>query len=169
MRKSPLILGTLPFIVLFSVCAGAADWKSLSEQLRYPVKRINRIYDGDVFVDGHWRNAIAHLPAPILPKINAVKILCDRRVKICREFIAVLFTPEDGKHISNPFISIMEHDYKVLDWSDDIIRGIDKNPITDIELRISVKDNFAERIFRDTKARKSETSGPSILYVWTLE
>ena len=89
---------------------------------------------------------------------------------MCREFVAVLFTPEDEKDLSNPFLSILEHDYKVLEWSDNIIRATDRNPIANVELRISVKDNFAERIFRDTKAGEPETPpGSDILYVWTLE
>jgi hypothetical protein len=169
MRNIYGILRILSIIVLFSVCAEGADWEGLSEQIRYPVKRITKIYDGDMFIDGRWSNTVAKFPSPILPRINATKIWCYKRQKICKEFVAVLFTPEDTKGISNPFFSILEFEYKILDWSDDVIRAKHKGPVADIELKVSVKDEFAERTFGETKAGGVETSDPNSFYVWTLE
>ena len=176
MRKIYEILGILSIIVLFSISAEGADRKSLSEQIRTPQKMIKKLSVDEVLIWGHWKKIASKASSPNLAQINATQVLCDKQEQVCKEATAELYTSEDRLFVppfmgvvSSPSIMASYLEYRILDWSDNTIKAKYEGPIADIELKISVKDNFAERSFRETKARGSETSDPNIFYIWTLE
>ena len=59
--------------------------------------------------------------------------------------------------------------YQITDSTNDIIIAKWDAPVADVELKISLKDRFAERSYRETKARGDETSNPEIYGKWVLE
>ena len=62
---------------------------------------------------------------------------------------------------------IME--YRLIDWSSGVIRAKLEGYVADVELRISSKDQVAERSYRETRAHGSKTSDPTLFENWTLE
>jgi hypothetical protein len=59
--------------------------------------------------------------------------------------------------------------YQIIDWTNDIINAKREAPVADIQITISLKDNFAEKSFRETKARGSDTANPNVYGKWILE
>lgn len=123
-----------------------------------------------VFVKGRWKrsggNTTFHKP----PRINTVHITCDKKAMVCKEIIAMLVTPQETSWFDKPHLLIDETSYKIVDWSvDKVIRATHAAGVADFELRISIQDEFAERHWRETKARGSNTSNPSKFENWILE
>jgi hypothetical protein len=85
----------------------------------------------------------------------------------CEENIAVLATPQDTPPGNTLYV--LSTQYKIISWSNDIINARYEAPVAEFELKISVRDEFAERTFRETKARGSETANPNIYAHWVLE
>ena len=56
------------------------------------------------------------------------------------------------------FLRLASTDFKFIEWSSARIIARDEAHVADIELRISLSDRAAERSFRETKARASETA-----------
>jgi hypothetical protein len=80
-----------------------------------------------------------------------------------------LYTPEDQPKNPSSFLSILPFEYSILDWSDETIRAKYAARVADFELKISLKDGFTERSFRETKARGFEKSDPNVFETWILE
>ena len=168
-----IVIGTLLMIVFFSFnCAAALDWKEVSREIHLGLKEVTEV-KGYIVAEGHWRRMVGKTITAKLPLENSTYIVCDRQTRKCNEATAVLYTPEDtlpgaGIRIS-PSLSVLVLEYKIIDWSDGVIRAKCEGFEADIELRISVKDQFAERSFRETKARGNDKSDPNIFESWILE
>jgi len=87
----------------------------------------------------------------------------------CLEKTAVLATPEDSPILKEKFLYILDVNYRIINWSDDIINAKYEALVADFEIRISLRDKFAERSFRETKARGSETANSNVYEHWILE
>ena len=166
-------VGTVFIILFFSLnCAAALDWKEVSREINLGFKKVSE-FKGYVVAEGHWRRMSGRTIQAKLPLLNATYIACDKQAKTCNEATAVLYTPEDtlpGAGVrTSPSLSVLVLEYKIIDWSGDVIRAKSEGREADIELRISVKDQFAERSFRETKAHGSDKSDPNIFESWILE
>ena len=123
-----------------------------------------------VFVTGRWKRTKGTVKLNKPPIINTTTITCDKLSMTCREIIAGVIIPrEEPKLFEEPHLFVEETNYQIINWSDGIISAKHEAPIADFELRISLKDNFAERKFRETKARDSSTSDPKNYESWELE
>jgi hypothetical protein len=173
MVKVYQFIGTLFIIVFFSFnCAVALDWKEVSREIPLGLKSVIE-FKQYVVAEGQWRRTFGKTIYAKLPLVNATYIVCNKQAKTCNEATAVLYTPEDtlpgaGTRTS-PSLSVLVLEYKIIDWSGGVIRAKSEDLEADIELRISVKDQFAERSFRETKARGSDKSDPNIFESWILE
>ena len=105
----------------------------------------------------------------IISKINFTSITCDRNNMTCKEIESLVFTPKEQPILKNNLLYNQEFTYQIIDWSDDTIKAKREAPVADIEITISLKDNFAEKSFRETKARGSGTANPNIYGKWILE
>jgi hypothetical protein len=122
-----------------------------------------------VFVTGRWKRVASTAKFAVVPRINTVSILCDKRSMTCQETIANLFTPEEVSYLKTNLLLSNEGVYKIVEWSNQIIHAKYVTFVADFELRISVKDGFAERRYRETKARGDQTADPTIYAEWILE
>lgn len=133
------------------------------------VRKLIRGDNNDVHVMGRWRVTGASARYSKLSKINTVSITCSRQLGVCREAIAELVSPEENELSRGKELRVIDFVYNIVEWSDQTIHAKHPAPVADIELRVSVKDKFAERRFRETKARGVDTSDPNIFVNWVLE
>ena len=148
---------------------------SENEILSYP-KRItylerNPAYGDYLEMKGRWK-ANSNMPFQRLPVINSVYVECYERDRKCKEELAFLYTRLDQdvvkKNIPPNYLRAISFEYKVIQWSRDSIIAIHRAPAADIEIRINIAHNFAERIFRETSARGSNGANPVTL-LWVLD
>lgn len=124
--------------------------------------------DKFVFVEGRWK-ALSGTNARIISRINFTSITCDRNNKTCEEIISFVRNPKEDTMYNNYMLFSNKYTYQITDWTDGIIKAKWYAPVADVEITISLKDNFAEKSYRETKARGSETSNPDIYGKWVLE
>ncbi|HUL36535.1 MAG TPA: hypothetical protein VLW47_02535 [Thermodesulfobacteriota bacterium] len=167
-------IGVLFIIVFFSsTYTEALDWNEVSKQIHSSKKRVvaENLGGGDfVVAAGRWKTIASRTKYPKLALINTTYIFCSKRLMTCEEATANLYTPEDpSKDSSESFLNVFIMDYNIIDWSGDIVRAKHEAHVADIQLRISVKDGLAERSYRETMVRGSETADPNISQNWILE
>jgi len=128
---------------------------------------------GYVIVKGRWKKSggTSKLNTNNPPIINTVDVVCDKGSMTCEEYIAKLVTTKDigSTYESPPMLTIDTTMFKVIDWSDDTIIAKASFFPSDYMLRISVKDNYAERLRQETKARGDKSADPNIYEKWLLE
>jgi len=132
-----------------------------------PKKRIKQ--DGNtVLAEGRWK-AIPGTKAGIISAINSTSITCDRKTMTCREVESLLFTPKEHPFLNHNILYNQEFTYQIIDWSDNIIRAKREALVADVQIAISLRDNFAEKSYRETRARGSDTANPDVSGKWVLE
>lgn len=154
------------FITLIFIAAllmGCSDLNSIET----PPKRINK-KENVVFAEGRWK-AMPGTKASIIAKINFTTITCYHNNMTCKEIESLVFTPKEQSLLKKNILYNQEFTYPIIDWANDIIKAKRKTPVADFEITISLKDNFAEKSFRETKARGNETANPDIYGKWILE
>lgn len=153
----------ISIIFIVSLLLGCSDLKDI----RSPRKSIKKM-DKFVFVEGRWK-ALSGTNARIISRINFTSITCDRNNKTCEEIISFVRNPKEDTMYNNYMLFSNKYTYQITDWTDGIIKAKWYAPVADVEITISLKDNFAEKSYRETKARGSETSNPDIYGKWVLE
>lgn len=165
MRIKPLGILTLSILLssmLFIGCSSSLPpittaQKSISKQGNY------------VFIMGHWKQTERKGLAK-LAKVNMVTITCDKDTMMCRETFACVYAKGEDKTATVNLLNMGSIDYKIVEWTDnDIIKAVYNARVADIEIKISLKDNFAERSFRETSARGNDTASPDVYSHWVLE
>ena len=121
-----------------------------------------------VFAEGRWK-ALQGTKPNIISKINFTHITCNRNNMTCEEIESLVFTPKEQPVLKDNLLYSQEFTYQIINWTNDIIKAKRDAPVADIDITISLKDNFAEKSFRETKARGSDTANPSIYGKWVLE
>lgn len=153
----------ISIIFITSLLTGCSNLNNIET----PPKSIKKT-ENFVFAEGRWK-ALPGTKPSIISRINFTSITCNRNTMTCEEIESVLFTPKEQPIIKSNLLYNQEFTYQIIDWSDDIIKAKREAPVADIEITISLKDNFAEKNFRETKARGSETANPDIYGKWILE
>jgi hypothetical protein len=151
------------FIFLFSLTCPCSE----ADEISSPTKDI-RSFGNYVSIQGRWKKTTKGNHHK-LSRINSTYITCDKQSMTCLEKTAVLATPEDYPILKEKFLYILDINYRIINWSDDIIDAKNEALVADFEIRISLRDKFAERSFRETKARGSETANPNVYEHWVLE
>jgi hypothetical protein len=153
----------ISIIFIVSLLIGCSD----SNDIRSPRKSIQKV-EQFVFASGRW-NALPGANAKIISKINFTSITCDRGSKACEETISLVRDPKEDTMYKNHMLFSQSFTYQITDWRDDTIKAKYEAPVGDAEITISLKDNFAEKSWRETKARGSESSNPDVYGKWVLE
>jgi hypothetical protein len=155
------------FLVLIVTAFLIGCFESSIDDIRSPTKRIKK--DGDVvFVEGRWKEPSRTRPG-IISRINFTSITCDRKDMKYREAESLLFTPREQPVLKHSQLYNQEFTYQVIHWADETIKAKREALVADIEITISLKDNCAEKGFRETKARGSDTANPDVFGKWVLE
>jgi hypothetical protein len=151
-------------IVLASCGLGEGDIKS-------DLKRLDLSDSGEQLVlQGKWRNVTGR-PSVTVPRVNSVRIECDKGSLICTEYIAKLIQKSDDPSsvVDKRYLFLMKEGFRILEWSDSAIVARAEPRAADIELRISLKDDAAERTSRETEARGAAGANPSEVEHWVLD
>lgn len=142
---------------------GCSDINSV-ESPRKSIKKTDNI----ISAEGRWK-ALQGTKPNIISKINFTSINCDRTSMTCREIESLLFTSKEQPLFKRNLLYNHEFVYQITDLTEDIVKAKRNPPVADVEIYISLKDNFAEKSFRETKARGSETANPDMYGKWVLE
>lgn len=159
MRYYILLIGV---IILLSGCSNIRDVES-------PPKIFLILEDGNVYLEGRWKQIGSTSNYKIIPKHNSVSILCDKKSGICTENEALLVTKKDNPITPCPLLYPEQFTYIITEWSDTTIKAERKPPVADVEIRISLIDKSAEKSFRETQVRGADTANPDIVGNWILE
>ena len=136
-----------------------------SDTIASPPKSIVVYSDGGhILAEGRWEKTTSTnfnlLSNSIITKVNSTSITCDKTSMSCEEIVAKLFTLE-GSHLFERKLLLTEtFTYEIIEWSDGIIKAKNTMPTADEEIKISVKDKFAERSYR---------ANPDIYGHWILK
>ena len=156
-------------VFILNYCPSSqADSNLVADDVLSPSKRFV-LADNYAFIEGRWKRTEGTSRLIRMATINTVSITCDKMSMTCRETVAQLVTPKDEPWVGKPSLFIYETTYRIIDWSDHTIYAKYSAPVADFELKISIKDKFAERRRRETKARGAETSDPNMFENCTLE
>jgi hypothetical protein len=120
-----------------------------------------------VTLDGRWQSASGRSTGEV-PKFNAVRVECERERATCTEFLARMITKDDDSVSGGPYLFANVIRYKVLEWSDSHILARAEPRAADVELRIAILDESAERTSRETSARGASGANPSNVDQWVL-
>jgi hypothetical protein len=153
----------IPIFFIASIIFGCSDLNNIDS----PSKDIKKV-DEFVFAEGRWK-ALSGTTARIISKVNFTSITCDRNSKTCKEIISYVFAPKESRIHKKSTLYSDKFTYQIIDWNNDVIKAKGDAPVADIEITISLKDNFAEKSYRETKARGSESANPDIYGKWMLE
>ncbi|MEO8099532.1 MAG: hypothetical protein ABI811_17675 [Acidobacteriota bacterium] len=63
----------------------------------------------------------------------------------------------------------MNTEFKITEWTETLVRAVAQTRVADLELRISIPDESAERTVRETRARGVASSNPANVARWMLE
>jgi len=173
MRKFKIALLCLSFLAVISLCLVGFVRNWIRNQIESPPKDI-RLVENSAFVQGCWKKTADTRHTINKPsQINTVSIHCDKNSMTCKEIIAELVAPEEMFYKKGTLeakkLFIDETDYKIVDWSDEIILAKYAAPVADFEIRIFIKAGLAIRNWRETKARGNQTADPNIYAEWILE
>ena len=158
-----MLKNIISIIFIASLLFGCSDLNNIES----PRKSIVKV-DEYVFAEGRWK-ALPGTKARIISRINFTSITCDRNNSTCKEIISHVYAPKESRLYENSILYSQNFTYQITDWTNDLIKAKWDAPVADVEITISLKDNFAEKSFRETKARGSETSNPDIYGKWVLE
>jgi hypothetical protein len=102
-------------------------------------------------VEGRWRLQGRRNPDFSLARLNSSYILCSRDAMMCDETVAELRTPDDGERlgINSGELLATCHTYRVTEWTDSVLVAISRKPVADLVIRIDLKEESAERLFRE--------------------
>ena len=87
----------------------------------------------------------------------------------CKEIESLVFTPKEQPILKKNALYHHQFTYEIIDLDNDVIKAKRSAPVANVEITISLKDNFAEKSFRETKARGSETANSDHYGKWVLE
>ena len=158
MKNFILVIGA----IVFSGCFNAREIES-------PPKAFQILENGNVYLEGRWKQIGSTSSFRIIPKHNSASILCDKKSGICTENQALLVTKNDNPITPSALLYPEEFTYIISEWSDTTIKAERKPPVADVEIRISLIDKSVEKSFRETQARGSYTSNPNIVGNWILK
>jgi hypothetical protein len=158
-----MLKNIISIIFIAFLLFGCSDLNNI-ESPRKSIKKVDEF----VFVEGRWK-ALPETKARIISRINFTSITCDRNNTTCKEVISYVYAPKESRIHNNSILYSDNFTYQIIDWTNYVIKAKWDAPVADIEITISLKDNFAEKSYRETKARSSESANPNIYGKWVLE
>lgn len=159
-----MLKNIISIIFILSLLFGCSDLNDI----RSPRKNIQKV-DDYVFVEGRWKALSVTTVVGKISNVNFTSITCDLKNRTCTEIISLVQNPKENRLYEKPMLYSLKFTYQITDWTNDIIKAKWDAPVADVEIQISLKDNLAEKSYRETKARGSETSNPDIYGKWVLE
>jgi hypothetical protein len=160
MRVATLIAGAALLLV---VSARGAEITTDQKQFVFSSDRKH------VVVQGTWHR-ISQRATVEVPRVNSVRIECDRTARVCNEYVAKFIQKADDPiAVERPHLFLMKEQFRVIEWTATTITARAKPRAADIHLRISLADESAERTSRETAARGAQGANPANVTKWVLQ
>ena len=123
-----------------------------------------------VVVQGAWHR-ISQRATVEVPRVNSVRIECDRTAGICNEYVAKFIQKADDpiEAVEQPHLFLMKEQFRVIEWTATTITARAQPRAADIHLSISLADESAERTSRETAARGAQGTNPANVTKWVLQ
>ena len=155
--------------VLFLSCSICARATASLPPIFISKKKISN--DGrSVVAKGCWK---ATAGENFYPKVNIASIICDKNLMVCTETVAGIRSTEEDEFLKTANTNMLTMNtipFEIIDWTDDDVIIARRNaPVANMEIKISTKDNFAERSSRETVARGVDSASSENYYHWILE
>jgi hypothetical protein len=121
-------------------------------------------------VQGTWHR-ISKRATVEVPRVNSVRIECDRTGRVCNEYVAKFIQKADApiEIVERPNLFLMKEQFRVIEWTATTITARAEPRAADIHLRISLADESAERTSRETTARGAQGANPANVTKWVLQ
>jgi hypothetical protein len=122
-----------------------------------------------LFIEGSWRRTSSR-PTIEIPAANSFRVECIRSSGLCREYVAVLITPEEGApyHMEGSQLFMNVQTFKIQQWDAKTLVAKAEPRAADIFLRVSLADRTAERTSQETNARGATGASPGV-DAWRFE
>ncbi len=119
---------------------------------------------GSLVVEGRWRLQGRRDPDFNLARLNSSYITCSKAAKMCEETVAELRTDGDGERLGIKSGELLAscHTYEVTEWTNTLVAAVSRKPVADLVIRVDLKAEQAERLFR-------ERDNPTKFSSYTLE
>lgn len=154
----------LPLLLALSLAVCAP------REIRSNPKRVTG-YNGDSLVaaQGRWLAVAGTDSLAMIPRINAVEVQCDRRTGECLEARASFVTPDDDG-INADFDALFTHieHYQITSFANGIVVARAAGLAFDMEIRIDIRSQTAQRFARETAARGATMVDSTRVLEWVL-
>jgi hypothetical protein len=122
-----------------------------------------------VMVHGTWHR-IAERPTVEVPRVNSVRIECDRTAGVCNEYVAKFIQKSDDPTgtVERAHLFLMKEQFRVVEWTGTTITARAEPRAADIDLRISFADHSAERTSRETESRGAKGAHSQNVIHWVV-
>jgi hypothetical protein len=119
---------------------------------------------GSLVLEGRWRLHGRRDSNFSLARLNSSYVTCSKANKICEETVAELRSEGDGERLGIKSGELLAscHTYEITEWTENVVVGVSRKPVADLVIRIDLKAQEAERLFRE---REDPTKASS----YTLE
>ena len=123
-----------------------------------------------IVAQGTWHR-ISQRATVEVPRVNSVRIECDRTARVCNEYVAKFIQKADDpiEAVERPHLFLMKEQFRVIEWTATTITARAEPRAADIHLRISLADESAERTSRETTARGAQGANPANVTKWVLQ
>lgn len=123
-----------------------------------------------VIVHGTWYR-IAERPTVEVPRVNSVRIECDRTAGVCNEYVAKFIQKTDDPTgtVERAHLFLMKEQFRVIEWTETTITARAEPRAADIDLRISLADRSAERTSRETESRGAKGANSQNVTQWVVQ
>ena len=121
-------------------------------------------------VQGTWYR-ISERATVEVPRVNSVRIECDRTARVCNEYVAKFIQKTDDPNgtMERPYLFLMKEEFRIIKWTGTTITARAEPRAANIDLRISFADRSAERTSRETESRGAVGANPHNVTQWVLQ
>jgi hypothetical protein len=161
MRIDTLTAGA---VLLLVVSARGAE--ITTDQKQFVVSNDRR----HAMVQGTWRRTSERVTVEV-PRVNSVRIECNRTAEVCNEYIAKFIqkTDDPAGTMERPYLFLMKEQFHVIAWTGTTITARAEPRAANIEIRISLADRSAERTSRETGTRDEQGANSQNVTQWVLQ
>jgi len=123
-----------------------------------------------ITIQGTWHR-ISERATVEVPRVNSVRIECDRTAGVCNEYLAKFIqkTDELTRTVERPYLFLMKEQFRVIEWTETTITARAEPRAADVNLRISFADRSAERTSRETESRGAKGANSQNVTQWVLQ
>ena len=123
-----------------------------------------------VIVQGTWHRVSERATVEV-PRVNSVRIECDRTAGVCKEYVAKFIQKTDDPtgNVERSYLILMNEQFRVIEWTETTITARAEPRAAALDLRISFADRSAERTSRETESRGAKGANSQNVTQWVLQ